>query len=142
MYVNGQTLDIHSNEGGGKLGYMSISAQTSVYDTQSGSTEFPAPTNTGATVAYPSGKLMAAVILETTRALKEKIQIWKEYGNVILAAKQVIFDHVPDTCYRTLKNKYTGYVNSMYLEIYNHLIEEYGELLDDKMQKNDVLTKK
>ena len=84
---------------------------------------------------------MAAVILETTRALKEKIQIWKEYGNVILAAKQVIFDHVPDTCYRTLKNKYTGYVNSMYLKIYNHLIEEYGELLNDKMQKNDALMK-
>ena len=37
-YVNGQTSGIHSNEGGGTLGYMSISAQPSVYATQSGST--------------------------------------------------------------------------------------------------------
>ena len=56
------------------------------------------------------------------------------------AAKQVIFDHVPDTCYDTLKKKYTGYVNSTYLDIYNNLIEEYGELSDDKMQENDALT--
>ena len=34
-YVNGQPSDIHSNEVGGKLGHMSISAQPSVYATQS-----------------------------------------------------------------------------------------------------------
>ena len=33
-YVNGKTSDIHRNEGGGKLGYMSISAQQIVYATQ------------------------------------------------------------------------------------------------------------
>ena len=32
-YANGQTSGIHSNEVGGKLGYMSTSAQPSVYDT-------------------------------------------------------------------------------------------------------------
>ena len=29
----------------------------------------------------------------------------------------------------------------MYLDIYNHLIEEYGELSDKKMQENDALMK-
>ena len=33
-YANGQTPGIHSNEGDGKLGYMSISTQLSVYATQ------------------------------------------------------------------------------------------------------------
>ena len=56
--------------------------------------------------------------------------------------KQVILDHVTDTCYRILKKKYTGYFNSTYLDIYNHLIEEYGELSDDEMQENDALTKR
>ena len=29
----------------------------------------------------------------------------------------------------------------MYLDIYNNLIEEYGKLLDEKMQENDALMK-
>ena len=33
-YVNGKTSDIHKNEGGGKLGYMSILSQQIVYATQ------------------------------------------------------------------------------------------------------------
>ena len=100
------------------------------------------PTNTGATVAHPRGNLTAAVILATTRAHEENIQIWKEYTNVMRAAKQVIFNHVLDTCYLSLKKKYTGYVNNMYLEIYNNLIEEYEEFSDDEMQENDMLMKK
>ena len=56
--------------------------------------------------------------------------------------KQVILDHVTDTCYRILKKKYTGYFNSTYLDIYNHLIEEYAELLDDEMRENNALTKR
>ena len=121
---------------------MSFLAQLSVYATQSDSKAFSVSTNPGATVAYPSVNLTEDFISVTTRAHEETIRIWKEYANVMRSDKQVIFNHVPDTCYRTLKNKYTGYVNSMYLDIYNYLIEEYGELLDDKMQKNDVLTKK
>ena len=57
-------------------------------------------------------------------------------------SKKAIFNHVPDTCYRTLKKKYTGYVNRTYLNIYDHLVEEYGELSDDKIQENDALMKK
>ena len=49
---------------------------------------------------------------------------------------------MPDTCHQTLNKKYTGYDNSPYLDIYNHLIEEYVELLDDKMQENDALMKR
>ena len=30
----------------------------------------------------------------------------------------------------------------MYLDIYNNLIEEYGKLLDEKMQENDALMKR
>ena len=98
MYVNRQTSGIHKNEDGGKLGYMSISAQPSVCATESGNTAFLVPTNPGATVAYPSVNLMAAVISATTRSHEEKIQIWKEYTNVMRSAKKVIFDYMPDTC--------------------------------------------
>ena len=121
---------------------MYISSQLSVYATQSGSTAFSAPTNTVATVTCPSDNLMAAVISETSRAHEENIRIWKEYANLMWAAKKVIFDHVPDTCYRTLKKKYTGYVNSTYLNIYNNLIEEYRELSDDIIQENIKLMKR
>ena len=62
---------------------MSISAQLSLYNTQSGSTAFPVPKNPGANVTYLSENLTAAVISATTRAHKEKIRIWKEYANVI-----------------------------------------------------------
>ena len=79
-------------------------------------------TNTGATVTYPSGNLIAAVLLATLRAHEENILIWKEYANVMQSAKQIIFDHMPDTCYRTLKNKYTDYVKITYLDIYDHLV--------------------
>ena len=58
------------------------------------------------------------------------------------AAKQFIIDHVPGTWNRTFKNKYTSYGNSMYFDIYDHLIEEYGELLDEEMQENNALLKK
>ena len=97
IYVNGQTSGIHRNEGGGKLGYICILAQPSVYATQLG-TAFPVPTNPGATVTYPSGNLTSADILATSRSQEEKIRICKEYANVIRTAKQVIFDQVPDTC--------------------------------------------
>ena len=122
-YVNRQTSVIHSNEGGGKLCYVSISAQKSVYATQSCSTSFPVSTDPGGTVTYPSRNIMAAVLSATTRANEENIRIWKEYDNVMRSSKQVIFNHFPDTYYRTLKYKYTGYVNSTYLDIHNHLIE-------------------
>ena len=46
-----------------------------------------------------------------------------------------------DTCYRTLKNKYIGYINITYLDIYNHLVEEYGGLWDDEMQESNELIK-
>ena len=85
---------------------------------------------------------MAAVISETSRAHEENIRIWKEYANLMWASKKVIFDHVPDTCYRTLKKKYTGCVNSTYLNIYNNLIEEYRELSDDIIQENIKLMKR
>ena len=74
-YVNRQTLGIHSNKGGGKLGYMSISAQPSVYAKKSVSTEFPVPKIPSANVAYPSGNLTAAVILATSRSHEKKIRI-------------------------------------------------------------------
>ena len=67
-YINGQTLGIHINEGVGKLGYMYIQAQPSVYATKSCSTALPVPTNPGATVVYPSGNLTVAIILAKTRA--------------------------------------------------------------------------
>ena len=62
----------------GKLGYMSILEQLSVYATQSGSTAFPVPTDQGAIMTYPSVNLTTAVISEITRAYKENIRIWKE----------------------------------------------------------------
>ena len=99
-----------------------------MYATQLGSRSFPVPTNPCATVTYPSGNLTAAVVSATTRAQEENIRIWKEYANVTREAKQVIFDHVPDTCYLTLKNKYTSYVNVIYFNIYDNTIEEYREL--------------
>ena len=83
-------------------------------------------TNTGVSVIYPSGNLTAAVISSKTRAQKENIRIWKDYANKMRVSKQVIFGHIPDTCYHTLKKKFTGYVNITYLDIYNHIIEEYG----------------
>ena len=58
-----------------------------------------------------------------------------------MRSAKVIFGHVPYTCYRTLKKKYTGYVNITYLKIYNHLVEEYGELSYDEMQENDAIMK-
>ena len=58
------------------------------------------------------------------------------------AEKQVVFDHVSDTWYRTLKNKYTNYVNITYLNIYKNQIEDYGEFSDEKIQENGVLVKK
>ena len=74
-YFNGQTAGIHSNEGGGKLCYVSISAQKSVYATQSCSTSFPVSTDPGGTVTYPSRNIMAAVLSATTRANEENIRI-------------------------------------------------------------------
>ena len=60
---------------------------------------------------------MSAFVSATTIAHEEKIRIWKEYANVMQAAKQVIFDRVSDTFYHTSKKKYTGYANITYLEI-------------------------
>ena len=96
---------------------MSFLAQLSVYATQSDSKAFSVSTNPGATVAYPSVNLTEDFISVTTGAHEETIRIWKEYANVMRSDKQVIFNHVPDTCYRTLNNKYNGYVNSTYLDI-------------------------
>jgi len=58
------------------------------------------------------------------------------------AAKQLIFDHVPETCYRTLDEKHTGYVKVTYLELFDHLIEGFGELSENEMQDNDKRIKK
>ena len=78
VYVNGKTSGIHNNKGGGKLCYMSILEQPSVYATQSGSTEFPLPKHPGATVTCPSGNVMEAIISATTIAQEENIRIWKQ----------------------------------------------------------------
>ena len=66
-YVKRQSPGIHRDEGGRKLGYMYISEQPSAYATKSVITALPVPTNTGATVAYPSGNLTAAVISAAPR---------------------------------------------------------------------------
>ena len=97
VYVKEQTSGIHRNKVGGKLVYMSILVQPRLYTTQSGSTASPVPTNPCANMTYPSGNLTAAIISATTRAYEEKIRTWKEYDNVMRAAKQVIFYHVLDT---------------------------------------------
>ena len=119
---------------------MSILAQTSVYDIQLGSIVFLVPKNSGATIMYTSS--ITAGMANANRAHNERIGIWRDYYDIMREAKQAIFNHVPETCYRTLKDKHIGCVKITYLDLFNHSAEGYSEISDNEMQENNKRIKK
>ena len=103
---------------------------------------FAVPVNLEATLTVLDLVPAVAVLEELPRNHVEELRIFKEYKNVEKTCNQIITKLVPDIYFHTLKNSYTGYMNSSCLEILSHLWTEYGTLSDLQIKKSNTNMKK
>ena len=98
-------------------------------------TSFVKPVSPGVLVlAEPAPS--AAIIRTLTRQHNENMRVFNEYYSVDKACKKVILTLIPEAYFRSIKNKYTGYVNVKYIDILSHLWTTYGVLQDFEVQEN------
>ena len=102
---------------------------------------FVKPGNPGVLVLEDPA-LTAAVTGSLTRQHMEDTRVFNEYHSVNRACKKVLCTIIPETYFRSFKNKYTGYANVQCLEILSYLWSTYGVLQDYEVQENDVKMKK
>ena len=104
-------------------------------------TSFVKPVNPGVLVLeYPAPT--EAVIGSLTRQHTEDTRVFNEYHSVDKACKKFLCTLIPESYFRSFKNKYTGYANVQYLEILLHVWITYRVLQDYEVQENDVKMKK
>ena len=123
-YLKANASAIHSENGGGQLGYLGLTVSPAVYDTLAPGTPFVIPPNPGPTPPpLPNGT--NAQITANIRQHATALSLFRHYNTVNNALKQLLLTAVPDIYIRTLKNKHTAYANVTTIAILTHLYRTY-----------------
>ena len=105
-FLNACAASVHYNIGNSNVGYLVLIAQPASF-TIASPTSFVKPVNTGVLVLSEPAP-PAAVIVTLTRQHTENMRVFNEYYSVNKACKKVLFTLIPEACFRSFKNKYTG----------------------------------
>ena len=130
---------IHTENGGGQLGYLALTVSPAVYALLAPNTPFVIPVNPGATPpALANANPTAAQITENIRQHAARLSLFRHYNTVNSALKQQLLAAVPDIYIRTLKNRHTAYANVSTNAILAHLYTTYGRITPMDLDANDT----
>jgi hypothetical protein len=96
---------------------------------------FPVPDNPGLSAEVVAG-MMASVIAETTRLLRQATQVYRTYHNVDQAIKKLIIEAFDDAYLNALSEEIVGYANSTSLQLTTHLLTYYAMIAPTKLTQN------
>ena len=108
-FLNACSAPVHCYLGNGIVGYLVLTAQPASFLIVS-PTSFVKPVNPGVLVLGDPAP-SEAVIGSLTRQHTEDTRVFNEYHIVDRACKKVLCTLILEACFRSFKNKYTGYVN-------------------------------
>jgi hypothetical protein len=135
MMLKANAASVHTENGGGQLGFLGIMVSQTMYATLSDQ-PFTIPANPGATPT-PLDGATAAQITENYRAHTELLRLFRVYTAVTTALRSQILAAVPDIYLRSLRNKHTGYASVTPLQLLNHLFTTYGHIAPHDIEAND-----
>ena len=129
---------IHTENGGGQLGYLGLTVSVALYNTLAPNMPFVIPPNPGPTPpVLPNANPMNAQLMANIRQHATELSLFRHYNTVNNALKQLLLTAVPDIYIRTLKNKHTAYANVSTIEILTHLYRTYGRITPMDLDAND-----
>ena len=127
---------IHSNLGGGNLGYIGLVTKPSKYVIISGGTTFTEHPNPPTLPIIPQGSTQPQIAALTSRHQEEK-RLYKEQESLKKALKNMITQAFDETFIEELKHPYTGYNNISIPDIFTFLHKTYGNITSIDLEDNE-----
>jgi hypothetical protein len=127
---NSNAMSVHSNEGGGRHGHLTLTITAAKYLTVAGVAHaYPAPTAPPIHPVIPDGAT-AAVTSELVRQHSERVRTFQRYHDVDKALVRTIIAATTDTYIRAICDPDYGYANVTALQMLNHLNTTYGTITE------------
>ena len=136
--LKANAASIHSENGGGQLGYLALTVSPAVYATLSNGVAFVVPNNPQAFPPPLGGHPTVAQIQANQRQHAENLRLFRLYQTVQGALKQQLISAVPDIYLRTLRHRHTGYASVTCYQLLHHLFITYGRMTPMDHQVNDT----
>jgi hypothetical protein len=133
--LNANAMSVHSNEGGGTFGHLTLTISVADYAAIIGMIPFPPPPAPPAAPVYAVGATDTA-IGEAVRLYQEQLRCFQRYHDTDKALVRLIIQATPATYIQTLDDPAFGYANVTTLQMLNHLKTMYGALTDADRDAN------
>ena len=127
---------VHSNLGGGNLGYLGLVVSPAKYLTISGNIAFVEYPNPPTLPPIPANATQPQ-IASLTSTHKEEKRLYKEQEAVKKALKNQITQAFDETYIEELKQPHTGYNNISIQNIFSFLYRTYGKITTIDLELND-----
>ena len=127
---------VHSNLGGGNLGYLGLVTKPSKYLIISGGVTFTEHPNPPTLPTIPAGSTQPQIAAITSRHQEEK-RLYKEQESLKKALKNQITQAFDETFIEELKHPCTGYNNVSISEIFTFLCQTYCNITSIDLEENE-----
>jgi hypothetical protein len=138
--LNTNAISVPSARGNGLLGLYSLVVSPADYTAAAG-VAFIAPINPGTAPTIVIGAT-SAVITEANRQFLADQKEFANYKATEAALKKLLLEAVPSTYINKLKDKALGFANVTTYMLIQHLIDTYGTITTDDLDKNIALLHK
>ena len=98
---------------------------------------FLPPKHLGIHLVMPDPAPTAAILFKLVRTHNHKVWLFNKYHPVDQACNKVISQLILEKYYKSLSSQIIGFAKITCLHILTHLITEYAELEDNKIQEID-----
>jgi hypothetical protein len=134
--LSANAASVHTERGGGILGYVAITVSTEEYAIYS-ATPFTIPNNPGS-IANVGGLNSDSELAEGIRAHKEALRQWKEYLTVDAALKKQLIGTFDPIYLQSKKHRLTGFATQTTKSLLQHLLQTYGTISPADLAINDT----
>jgi hypothetical protein len=138
--LNTNAISIPSNRGNGLLGLYALVVSPATYTAAAG-VVFNPPTNPGIAPIIPV-QATIPMITELNRQFLADNKEFMIYKSTEASLKKLLLEAVPSTYVNKLKDKSLGFATVTTLMLIEHLIDTYGTITTDDLDKNMALLHK
>jgi hypothetical protein len=132
--LNANAMSVHSNDGGGLHGHLTLTVTAAKYLTVAG-VAFPAPVAPPANAVIPVGAT-AAIIGDTVRQHQEDCRFFQRYHDTDKALVRAIIAATPITYIEALSDVDFGFATVTTLQMMIHLTNTYGSMTSADREAN------
>jgi hypothetical protein len=138
--LNTNAISVPSNRGNGLLGLYALVVSPATYTAAAGINFIP-PTNPGVAPVIPA-QATGSMITEVNRQFLADNKEFMIYKSTEASLKKLLLEAVPSTYINQLKDKALGFAGVTTLMLIEHLVDTYGTITTDDLDKNMALLHK